>query len=151
MTQNQANYIANYNKENYKMYQFRVKKSDEKLINKLDSLENRNGFVVSAIKSMIDLSILTIKQIKQRIKPVMEKYQIKDIYLFGSYARGEANEDSDVDIYCDGGIIETLYEEVDFKEELEDALGKAVDVVFIGSKMDDYFKQQLDEDKIKLW
>lgn len=151
MNQNQAQYIANYNKENYKMYQFRVKKSEEKLIDKLDSLENRNGFVISAIKSMIDLSILTIKEIKQRIKPVMEKYQIKDVYLFGSYARGEANEDSDVDIYCDGGIIETLYDEVDFKEELEDALGKQVDVVFIGSKMDDFFKQQLDEDKIKIW
>ena len=151
MTQNQANYIANYNKENYKMYQFRIKKSEEELINKLDSLDNRNGFVVSAIKAKIDLSILTIKQIKQRIKPIMEKYQIKDVYLFGSYARGEANEDSDVDIYCDGGIIETLYDEVDFKEELEYELGKSVDIVFIGSKMDTFFKQQLDEDKIKLW
>ena len=151
MNQNQANYISQYNKEKYKMYQFRVKKSDEELINKLDSLPNRNSFVVSTLRKGIDLSILTIKQIKQSIKPVMEKYGVKDIYLFGSYARGEANEDSDVDIYCDGGNIETLYDEVDFKEELQNALGKLVDVVFIGSKMDDYFKQQLDEDKIKLW
>ena len=151
MTQNQANYIANYNKENYKMYQFRIKKSEEELINKLDSLDNRNGFVVSAIKAKIDLSILTIKQIKQRIKPIMEKYQIKDVYLFGSYARGEANEDSDVDIYCDGGIIETLYDEVDFKEELEYELGKSVDIVFIGSRMDDFFKKQLEGDKIRIY
>ena len=36
MATNQLNYISNYNKENYKMYQFRVKKSDNVLIAKLD-------------------------------------------------------------------------------------------------------------------
>ena len=28
----------------------------------------------------------------------MEKHGIKEVYLFGSYARGEANNNSDVDI-----------------------------------------------------
>ena len=36
-------------------------------------------------------------------------------------------------------------------EELKNALGKEVDVVTIGSQMQEYFKQQLEEDKIKLW
>ena len=92
-----------------------------------------------------------IKEIKDRIKPVMVKHHIKDVYLFGSYARGEANSNSDVDIYCDSGDIDTLFKEVDFCEELKEALGKEVDVVTIGSKMHDYFKQQLEEDMIKLW
>ena len=38
-----------------------------------------------------------------------------------------------------------------FKEELIKALGKDVDIVTIGSQMDDFFKEQLDLDKIKLW
>ena len=133
------------------MYQFRVRRNDDKLINKLDSVDNRNQYISSLIRNDINHEVLTIKEIKNRIKPVMVKHHIKDVYLFGSYARGEANSNSDVDIYCDSGDIDTLYKEVDFCEELKEALNKEVDVVTIDSKMDDYFKKQLDEDKIKLW
>ena len=150
MSSNHFAYIDNYNKEKYKMYQFRVKKSDNKLINKLDNIPNRNRYLTSLILEDIDPSVLTIKQIKERIKPVMAKHNVEDVYLFGSYARGEANRDSDVDLYCSSGDIRTLYDEVDFTDELEAALCKKVDVVFIGSQMHDYFRQQLEEDMIKL-
>ena len=143
-------YISKYNKENYKMYQFRIRKSDEKLIDKLDNIKNRNSYIRDLILEDIDPEILTIKEIKQRIKPVMEKHGIDEVYLFGSYARGEANRNSDVDIYCSSGDIRTLYHEVDFNEELEKALGKKVDVVTIGSQMHDFFRQQLEEDKIRI-
>lgn len=151
MSLNKINYISKYNKNNYKMYQFRVKRNDDDLINKLDSVNNRNQYISSLIRKDINPEVLTIKEIKNRIKPVMLRHQVKDVYLFGSYARGEANSNSDVDIYCDSGDIDTLFKEVDFCEELKQALNKEVDVVTIGSKMHEYFKQQLDEDKIKLW
>ena len=145
-----ANYISNFNKENYKMYPFRVKKSDTKLIEKLDTISNRNGYLTNLILEDIDPSILTIKQIKERIKPVMEKHGIKNVYLFGSYARGEANRNSDVDIYCDGGDVDTLWKHSDLQDELIEALGKDVDVITIGSQMHDFFRQQLEEDMIKI-
>ena len=151
MSLNKINYISKYNKNNYKMYQFRVKRNDDDLINKLDSVNNRNQYISSLIRKDINPEVLTIKEIKNRIKPIMLRNNVKDVYLFGSYARGEANSDSDVDIYCDSGDIDTLFKEVDFCEELKQALNKEVDVVTIDSKMDDYFKKQLDEDKIKLW
>jgi len=44
MSTNQLNYISKYNKENYKMYQFRIKRSDQDLIDKLDNTPNRNAF-----------------------------------------------------------------------------------------------------------
>ena len=97
-----------------------------------------------------DLNILTIEQIKERIKPVVAKHKVEDVYLFGSYARGEANGDSDVDLYCSSGDIRTLYDEVDFTDELEAAIGKKVDVVFIGSQMHCYFKEQLEKEMIKI-
>ena len=150
MASNQIEYISNYNKQNCKMYQFRVKKSDTDLIDKLDNVENRNAYLTSLVLNDIKPGILTIKEIKNRIRPVVEKHHIKDVYLFGSYARGEANENSDVDIYCSSGDVETLLDEVGLIEELEEALGKKVDVVTIGSKMHDFFKQQLEEDKIKI-
>ena len=151
MSFDQKKYIDNYNKQTYKMYPFRVRKDDIELINKLDSISNRNSYITSLIKEDINPSILTIKQIKQRIKPVMERHNIKEVYLFGSYARGEANRNSDVDIYCERGDVDSLFKAVDFNEELEAALGKKVDVITIGSHMHEYFRQQLEEDMIKLW
>ena len=151
MSQQQINYISSYNKENYKMYPFRVKKSNIALISKLDNVYSRNAYITKLIENDINPSVLTIKQIKQIIKPIMEKHGIKDVFLFGSYSRGEANKDSDVDIYCDSGDIKTLYDEVRFTDELKVALNKEVDVVTIGSEMHEYFRKQLEEDLIKLW
>lgn len=150
MDVNRANYISKFNKENYKMYPFRVKKSDTKLINKLESVSNRNSYITNLILEDIDPCILTIKQIKERIKPVIEKHGIKTVYLFGSYARGEANRNSDVDIYCDRGDVDTLWKHSALQGELIEALGKDVDVITIGSQMHDYFRQQLEEDMIRI-
>lgn len=150
MASNKLKYIADFNKENYKMYQFRVKKNNKGLINKLDNVPNKSKYITNLILEDIDPSILTIKQIKELIKPVMAKHKVKDVYLFGSYSRGEANRDSDVDIYCDSGNIKGLFELSSFKNELEDALGKSVDIVTIGSEMSDFFKEQLEKDMIKL-
>ena len=150
MDANRTQYTSEYNKENYKMYPFRVKRSDTALIEKLDNVANRNAYITFLLNEDIHPNVLTIKQIKQRIKPIMEKHGIKNVYLFGSYARGEANSNSDVDIYCDKGDIESLFDAVGFEDELEEALGKKVDVVTIGSRMHDFFRKQLEEDMIKI-
>lgn len=132
------------------MYQFRIRKDDSDIIEKLDSVSNRNNYITKLIRENISSGVLTIKQIKQLIKPVISKYQIEEVFLFGSYARGEANSNSDIDIYCSRGKIRTLYDLTDYKEDLENALGKKVDVVTIGSQMDDSFRKHLEEDKIKI-
>ena len=150
MASNQIEYISNYNKQNYKMYQFRVKKSDTDLIDKLDSVENRNAYLTSLVLNDIKPGILTIKEIKNRIRPVVEKHHIKDVYLFGSYARGEANENSDVDIYCSSGDVDSLIKRAGLLRELAEALGKDVDVVTIGTKLKDRFKKNIEEDMIKI-
>ena len=147
---NQAEYISNFNKNNYKMYQFRVKKSDINIINYLDNIENRNSYIVSLITTDISSSIYTIKEIKSIIKPILNKYGINDIYLFGSYARGEAKDSSDIDIYCDKGNIRTFIDQGLLEDELEEALNKKVDIIFDSSYIDEYFKKQIMEDMIKL-
>ena len=150
MATNQLKYISNYNKENYKMYQFRVKKSDIDLIKKLDSIPNRNGYITDLIMEDINPSILTIKQIRERIKPIMLKHNIKEVYLFGSYARGEANRNSDVDLYCDEGDIDTLWKLSAFYDELREALGKDVDIVTIGTDLDVFFKTEIEKDMLRI-
>lgn len=150
MASNQLNYTANYNKENYRMYQFRVKKSDREMIEKLESVSNRNGYITGLIMEDIRPSVLTLKQIRDRVRPIMTRHKVSEVYLFGSYARGEANRNSDVDLYCDKGDVETLWQLSAFCDELESALGKKVDVITIGSRIDDYFKSQLEEDMIRI-
>lgn len=146
----QKEYISQFNKNNYKMYQFRVKKGDEELINYLDKLENRNNYIVRLLEKNINKEIYTIKQLKTIIKPILNKYGITNINLFGSYARGDSTSNSDVDIYCDKGNIRTLIDQGMLEEELEKALNKKVDILFTTSELNEYFKNKIMEDMIKL-
>lgn len=150
MAFNQQKYIDDFNKETYKMFPFRVRKDNIEVINKLNNVSNKNKYIVSLIENNINPSVLTIKQIKTRMLPVMAKHGIHEVFLFGSYARGEATNKSDIDIYCESGDIKTLIDQGFLEDELEEALGKEVDIVFIGSQMDDFFRQQLEGDLIKL-
>jgi len=76
--------------------------------------------------------IYTIEEIKELTRNIFEKYRIKKAYIFGSYARGEATEKSDIDIMIFGknSDIKTLLNLAAFENELEEVLKKNVDVVF---------------------
>ena len=77
--------------------------------------------------------MLTIEEIKAAVTKVGKRYGIKSAYLFGSYARGEAVEDSDVDIIIDRGKIDGLIELSGFRLDLMRELnGNEVDVVTVG-------------------
>ena len=47
--------------------------------------------------------MLSIEEIKSYILPVIEKYPIEKVILFGSYARGDASDISDVDLVVESG------------------------------------------------
>jgi len=55
-----------------------------------------------------------------------EKYQVQSIGLFGSYARNEAKESSDIDILVE--MPSSFDNFFDLKYFLEDAFGKSVDL-----------------------
>ena len=95
-------------------------------------------------------NIYTINEIRRIIKPVLNKYGINDIYLFGSYARGVANFNSDIDIYCDVGNVNNLIDQGVLEDELEKVLNKKVDIIFSNSEINDYFKKQIMKDMVKL-
>lgn len=73
----------------------------------------------------------SIEELKQIITPIARKYNIPAIYLFGSYARGQANDNSDVDILIEreGSTIKSLFDLGAFYNELNETLGKSIDVV----------------------
>ena len=72
--------------------------------------------------------MLTIDEIKSAVEKVGKKYGIKDAYLFGSYAKGTATEDSDVDILINRGDIHTYRQYFGFYQDLKNELAKEVDV-----------------------
>ena len=72
--------------------------------------------------------IFTLKDIAVLIRPIAKKYKIKEVYLFGSYARGEADENSDLDfLVCCGEKFKFTMIFV-LAEELREVLKKDVDV-----------------------
>ena len=84
--------------------------------------------------------MLTINEIKDAVEKVGKKYGIKSAYLFGSYARGEANEDSDVDIIIDRGEIRGM-QLSGFRLDLIDELGGVeVDVLTTKSVRPKFFE-----------
>lgn len=73
-------------------------------------------------------AVLSLNRIKEIVKPIALKYQVKEIYLFGSYARGEANDESDLDFLVFGGENFKLTLIFSLAEELREAFQKNVDV-----------------------
>lgn len=73
-------------------------------------------------------NVFTIKDIENLVKPIAEKYKVKEIYLFGSYARGEANASSDLDFLVYGGEKFKLTMIFSLAEELHEVLKKDIDV-----------------------
>lgn len=79
--------------------------------------------------------IYTVDEIACIVKPVAERYGLRAVYLFGSYARGAATESSDVDLLIDtaGSALKSLLQVAAVYCDLEEALGKPVDLITVSS------------------
>ncbi len=73
--------------------------------------------------------VLDIEDIKRAVIPYCTKYPIKQIRLFGSYARGGADEDSDIDLIIEFEGKVSLMKVLGLKTRLEADLRKKVDLV----------------------
>ena len=70
-----------------------------------------------------------INHLKTRITPILTTYNTIQAGLFGSVARGETTPESDIDILVELPKKLSLFDFVGLKLDLEDALGKSVDLV----------------------
>ena len=73
--------------------------------------------------------VYTVEQIKQIAHPITAAYGVRSMRLFGSYARGEATESSDVDILVDRGDIRSGFVLGGLYSDLRDSLQKELDMV----------------------
>lgn len=72
---------------------------------------------------------MQIQEIRTKAAPVLRRHGVVRAALFGSQARGEATEESDFDFLVEFGGEKSLLDLAALQIELEEALGKEVDVL----------------------
>ena len=79
--------------------------------------------------------VYTIDEIRAIATPIAKSHGVAALYLFGSYARGTAREDSDLDLLVDttGARIAGFFELAALHLDLEEALQKRVDLITLRS------------------
>lgn len=91
----------------------------------------------------------SIEEIKAIVAALAAQYGADRVYLFGSYARGDADSNSDIDSRIDKGSIRGL-QMGELAADLEDTFGIAVDLVPTGSQ-NSKFLQSISDDEILLY
>lgn len=71
--------------------------------------------------------ILSVSEIQKGCEKVFAKYKVDYCYLFGSYAKGNAREDSDIDLLISSNMTGLKF--FALVEELRETLRKKVDVL----------------------
>jgi predicted nucleotidyltransferase len=82
-----------------------------------------------------------MNEISNIVAPIAREYGIKKLAVFGSYARGEASEKSDLDFHIiDRGTLRGLFKLAGFELALEEKLNLPVDVLVADSTFDDVLR-----------
>ena len=92
----------------------------------------------------------TLEDIRERSVPIAIKHGVKKLCLFGSYARGEQTDQSDLDFLINEGKMRGLLQYMAFVLDLEDEFGCHVDVVM--DEIDDKpFLERIKKDEVVLY
>lgn len=83
----------------------------------------------------------TIEKLRSTRQYLGEHYGVHSMMLFGSLAKGQQHEGSDVDICVD--MVPNLFNRAGVKIYLQELLGCDVDVVRMRERMNPLFKQQI--------
>ena len=94
--------------------------------------------------------VYTIDEIRAKAVPIAKKYGVKKLSLFGSYARGEADAQSDVDFLYDGINHSGMFAYFGFVQDLEDEFGCHVDLVSFNIS-DEKFLAEIQRDEVILY
>ncbi|MBQ0110325.1 MAG: nucleotidyltransferase domain-containing protein [Oscillospiraceae bacterium] len=94
--------------------------------------------------------IYSIEEIKNIVTPIAQKYGVDKIYLFGSYARGQATADSDLDFRVDRGALRGLLALGGMYSDLEEKFGKKLDLLTTAS-LDEVFLNRIKNEEVLVY
>ena len=92
----------------------------------------------------------TIEELRNRITPIAQQHGVQSVSLFGSYSKGTAADDSDIDLKIEKGKLRSLFQICDFRLAVEDALERPVDLVTSESSDQD-FLDMIEKDEVLLY
>jgi predicted nucleotidyltransferase len=90
-----------------------------------------------------------LKKHKENIRKIATNHGILSIKVFGSFARGENNIDSDIDLLVELEPKRSLLDMIAMKHELEDLMKRKVDVV-TANGISPYLVKQIMEEAVQL-
>jgi len=90
-----------------------------------------------------------IKKIAMKIIPVLKKYGVKKAGIFGSYARGEENKKSDVDILVEFEKGRGFFDLVRLERELKLISNKKIDLITYNS-LNHLLKKRILNEEVKI-
>lgn len=116
--------------------------------------ENRLPLIFAGKAAAIEKQdILSFEYIQAAVRTLLKDFpkdEIKEIYLFGSYARGEATGKSDVDLLLIPGEKMNYFDVGGLNEDLREKLGRSVDTV-VGENLDPKFAATIKKDQILIY
>lgn len=95
-------------------------------------------------------NLYTLDQIRENVAEIAGRYGVKAVYLFGSYAKNQADTQSDIDLLIDKGEMKGLFQLAGFHRDLEDRLSVKVDVLTPESLSSD-FLEKIRKDEVLLY
>ena len=84
--------------------------------------------------------IYKISEIKNKVTPIVERYGVDSFSLFGSYAKGNATDDSELDFVMEKGELHGLIQYISLVNELEEEFKCHVDLVSKGSSNKEFLR-----------
>ena len=87
-----------------------------------------------------------LNYLKEHYSEFKNKYNVGKIGLFGSYARDEATENSDIDIFVK--MKPSLFDMVAIKEQIENDLNRKVDIIREHKNIKPIFLKMIQKDLI---
>lgn len=119
---------------------------------KLDAIQRSLDRVINLLDE--NRSPLSLADISNALSSTAQSFSaIRRAYLFGSYARGEATPESDVDLRLelDDASSMSLYDLAHLQKTLERTLGKPVDLVTASAIKNQTLADAIERDKVLLY
>ena len=92
----------------------------------------------------------SVEELRRLISPIAESHGVESVSLFGSFSRGTATAESDVDLKIEKGQLRSLFQLCGFRLAVEDVLHLPVDLI-TDEASDREFLKMIEKDEVLLY
>lgn len=71
----------------------------------------------------------TIQELQRIITPIARQHGVESVSVFGSYSKGNASSNNNVDLKIERGQLQSLFQIISFRLDVKDALHLLIDLV----------------------